>query len=98
MQQMQDYQTPGGRQGYLRTGQAQAETRLRGQHIGGSVINKFEARNPKFETNSNDQNLNDQNKNGSSNYFGAFVLNFEHLNFDIVSDFDIRISDLLVLS
>jgi hypothetical protein len=28
----------------------------------------------KFETNSNDQNLNDQNKNGSSNYFGAFVL------------------------
>ena len=31
-------------------------------------------------------------------HFGAFVLNFEHLNFDIVSDFDIRISDLLVLS
>jgi len=30
--------------------------------------------------------------------FGAFVLNFEHLNFGFVSDFDIRISDLLVLS
>jgi len=29
--------------------------------------------------------------------FGAFVLNFEHSNFDIVSDFDIRISDLLVV-
>jgi hypothetical protein len=52
----------------------------------------------KFETNSNDQNLNDQNKSGTSKQFGAFVLNFEHLNFDIVSDFDIRISDLLVLS
>jgi hypothetical protein len=37
-----------------------------------------------------------ETQNGSSNYFGAFVLNFEHLNFDIVSDFDIRISDLLV--
>jgi hypothetical protein len=49
-------------------------------------------------TNSNDQNLNDQNKNGSSKQFGAFVLNFEHLNFGFVSDFDIRISDLLVLS
>jgi len=30
--------------------------------------------------------------------FGAFVLNFEHLNFGFVSDFDIRISDLLVLT
>jgi len=47
MQQMQDYQTPGGGQGYLRAGQAQAETGLRGQQIGGSVINKFEARNSK---------------------------------------------------
>jgi hypothetical protein len=51
----------------------------------------------KLETNSNDQNLNDQNKNDNSKQFGAFILNFEHLNFDIVSDFDIRISDLLVL-
>jgi len=51
----------------------------------------------KSETNSNDKNLNDQNKNENCKQFGAFVLNFEHLNFDIVSDFDIRISDLLVL-
>jgi hypothetical protein len=58
--------------------------------------NKFEVRNPKFETNSNDQNLNDQNKNSNSKQFGAFVLNFEHLNFGFVSDFDIRISDLLL--
>jgi hypothetical protein len=59
--------------------------------------NKFEARNPKFETNSNDQNPNNQNKNSSSKKFGAFVLNFEHLDFGFVSDFDIRISDLLIL-
>jgi hypothetical protein len=52
----------------------------------------------KFETNSNHQNLNYQNKNGSSKWFEAFVLNFGHLNFVFVSDFDIRISDLLVLS
>jgi hypothetical protein len=52
----------------------------------------------KFETNSNYQNLNDQNKSGSSKWFGAFVLNFEHLNLRFVSDFDIRISDLLALS
>jgi len=57
----------------------------------------------KFETNSNYQNLNDQNKNCSSKQFGAFVLNFEHYNFGFCiclkqRDFDIRISDLLVLS
>jgi hypothetical protein len=51
----------------------------------------------KFETNSNAQNLNDQNKNSGIKQFGAFVLNFEHLNFVFVSDFDIRISDLLVI-
>ena len=64
---------------------------------GAHTDNKFEARNPKFETNSNDQKLNDQNKNVSSKQFVAFVLNFEHLNFGFVSDFDIRISDLLIL-
>jgi len=58
--------------------------------------NKFEARNPKFETNSNNQNLNDQNKKSSSKEFWAFVLNFKHLHFRFVSEFDIRISDLLV--
>jgi len=59
MQQMQDYQTPGGGQGYLRTGQAQAETGLRRAQaieIVPRAVNKFEARNPKSETNSNDQN------------------------------------------
>jgi hypothetical protein len=50
----------------------------------------------KFETNSNDQNLNDQNKNGNSKQFGAFILNFEHLNFDIVSDFDIHASQFRI--
>jgi hypothetical protein len=48
-------------------------------------------RNPKSETNSTDRNLNEQNKNFNSEQFGAFVLNFEHLNFRFVSDFDIRI-------
>ncbi|MDQ1355127.1 MAG: hypothetical protein QG657_5437, partial [Acidobacteriota bacterium] len=57
------------------------------------LINKSEIRNPKFETNPNYQKINDQNKN---QYFGAaFVLNFEHLNFDIVSNFDIRASNLI---
>ena len=51
----------------------------------GPLVGKSEARNPKFETNSNDKNINVQNA----------VLNFGNLNFDIVSDFDIRISYLL---
>ena len=41
----------------------------------------FEARNPKFETSTNVQNINDQNKNEGP----------ENLNFGSVSDFDIRI-------
>jgi len=44
---------------------------------------KFEARIPKFETRSNVPN---------SNVFSWFAV-FEHLNFEFVSDFDIRISD-----
>ncbi|MDQ1349714.1 MAG: hypothetical protein QG657_14, partial [Acidobacteriota bacterium] len=48
------------------------------------LINKSEIRNPKSETNPNETNSNDQNKN---QYFGAaFVLDFEHLNFDTVSN------------
>jgi hypothetical protein len=47
------------------------------------VDSKFEARNPKFEINSNVPN---------SNGFSLFLV-FEPLNFEIVSDFDIRISD-----
>ncbi|HLP60658.1 MAG TPA: amino acid adenylation domain-containing protein, partial [Candidatus Deferrimicrobium sp.] len=57
------------------------------------LINKSEIRNSKSETNPNDQKINDQNKN---QYFGtAFVLNFEHLNFEFVSNFDIRISNFI---
>jgi len=68
---------------------------------GTEVLLKSEIRNPKFDatlrisslrstrTNSNDQNLNDQNKR-----IPTIVLNFAHLNFDIVSDFDIRASNL----
>jgi peroxiredoxin len=44
---------------------------------------KHEIRNSKSETNSNDKNPK----------FKKFW-SFENLNFDIVSDFDIRISDL----
>ena len=47
---------------------------------------KFEARSTKSKTNSNDQNSNDSN-----------VLNFKHLNLDIVSNFDIRISDFKLI-
>ncbi|HLP61991.1 MAG TPA: amino acid adenylation domain-containing protein, partial [Candidatus Deferrimicrobium sp.] len=63
------------------------------------LINKSEIRNLKVESprrghpikNPNDQKINDQNKN--RNFGAAFVLNFENLNFDIVSNFDIRISN-----
>ena len=48
--------------------------------------NKSEIRSPKLETNSNDKNSNVQNRLG--------VLDLENLDFDIVSDFDIRISNL----
>jgi amino acid adenylation domain-containing protein len=55
------------------------------------IISKSETRSPKPETNPNDQKINDQNKK-----FGIpFVLNFEHLDFDIVSSFDIRTSNLI---
>jgi hypothetical protein len=50
---------------------------------------KSEIRISKHETNSNDRNFNDLN--GKRQYHTAFVLNFDHLDFDIVSDFDIRI-------
>jgi len=44
---------------------------------------KFEARNPKFETNP---------KVPNSKVFSCFSV-FEFLNFEFVSDFEIRISD-----
>jgi amino acid adenylation domain-containing protein/non-ribosomal peptide synthase protein (TIGR01720 family) len=53
------------------------------------LLKKSEIRNPKSETNPNDSNLNDQKKTAE-----VMVLNFEHLNFKFVSNFDIRISNL----
>jgi hypothetical protein len=47
---------------------------------------KSEARNTKFETSINVQSTKVQNKKNM-----IIVLNFEHLNFMFVSDFDIRI-------
>jgi hypothetical protein len=49
---------------------------------------KFEARNSKLEANSNDQ----KTMTGTEE---IPVSNSEHSRFDIVSDFDIRISDLI---
>jgi len=48
-----------------------------------SRTGKSEIRISKHETNSNDRNIN--NQNGKRYHQTAFVLNFEHLNFDIVS-------------
>ncbi|MCU0286404.1 MAG: amino acid adenylation domain-containing protein, partial [Acidobacteria bacterium] len=56
------------------------------------IINKSEIRNPKLETNPNNQNLNDQNKKRNSG--AALVLNFENLNFEFVSNFVLRASNL----
>ena len=58
------------------------------QNLSQHPKNKSEARNPKFETNSNDWNSNDKNQST------AAVSNFEHYNFEFVSYFDIRISNL----
>jgi hypothetical protein len=59
-------------------------------HCGGANP-KFEYRNPKSTSGGKDQNNNDPN---IKSIFGcAFVWNFDHLNFGIVSDFDIRISN-----
>jgi len=53
---------------------------------------KSEARNPKSETISNVQNPNFQNKNAG--LACIVVLDFGNLNFEFVSNFDIRISNL----
>ncbi|NIM16119.1 MAG: amino acid adenylation domain-containing protein [Candidatus Aminicenantes bacterium] len=50
---------------------------------------KSEIRISKHETNSNDQNSNDQNKIST-----PIVLNFENLNFEFVSNFEFRASNL----
>jgi hypothetical protein len=56
---------------------------------------KFEARNPKFETISNDQNI-PNSKQASFGFggFGIFPIRGLFVR-QFVSDFDIRISDLL---
>ncbi|HLP46942.1 MAG TPA: AMP-binding protein, partial [Candidatus Kapabacteria bacterium] len=54
------------------------------------LINKSEIRNPQFETNFNDQKINVQNKG----FEDLMVLDLENLDFEFVSNFDIRISDL----
>ena len=51
---------------------------------------KSEARNPKYETISNVQNTNFQNR--MDNPAAADVRQFGNLNFEFVSDFEIRIS------
>jgi amino acid adenylation domain-containing protein len=57
------------------------------------IIKKSEIRNPKSETNPNDPNSNDQNKKA-----GVTVLDFEHLNFEFVSNFEIHASNLSALN
>ncbi|MCP5053042.1 MAG: amino acid adenylation domain-containing protein, partial [bacterium] len=61
---------------------------------GASILLKSrrdQIRNSKFETNPNDQNTNDRNKN---HCFPCTVLNFEPSNFEFVSNFGFRVSDL----
>jgi amino acid adenylation domain-containing protein len=60
------------------------------------LIKKSEIRNPKLETNPNNQKINVQNKN---HFFGtALVLNYENLDFEFVSDFEFRASNLTPLN
>jgi syringomycin synthetase protein SyrE len=54
------------------------------------LLKKSEIRISKSETNPNDQNSNDQNKKSM-----PIVLDFEHLDFEFVSSFGFRASDLL---
>jgi len=56
-----------------------------------TMSGKSEIRISKIETNSNDQNINDQNMKQLFHY--VFVLNFDHSDFYIVSDFVFRYSD-----
>ncbi|HLP62581.1 MAG TPA: amino acid adenylation domain-containing protein [Candidatus Deferrimicrobium sp.] len=53
------------------------------------LINKSEARISKYETNPNIQKINDPNKNIED----LTVLNFDHLDFELVSNFEFRISN-----
>ncbi|NIM15215.1 MAG: amino acid adenylation domain-containing protein [Candidatus Aminicenantes bacterium] len=53
------------------------------------LLKKSEIRISKYETNPNDQNSNDRNDANN-----LIVLDFEHLNFEFVSDFEFRASNL----
>jgi amino acid adenylation domain-containing protein len=53
-------------------------------------LKKSEIRNPKSETNTDEPDSNDQNKGAE-----VTVLDFEHLNFEFVSDFGFRASNFL---
>jgi amino acid adenylation domain-containing protein len=53
------------------------------------IVKKSEIRISKSETNPNDQNSNDQNHSGL-----CHVLDLEHLDFEFVSNFEFRASDL----
>jgi len=55
-------------------------------------MGKFEARNPKFETNSNDQKHKIQNKVHSDSGFWNFGF-LDPFGCEFVSDFVLRISD-----
>jgi amino acid adenylation domain-containing protein len=63
-----------------------ARVLLKGNTVGPK---KSEILSTKFETNPNDQNSNDRNEGTP-----AIVLNFEHLNFEFVPDFELRASNL----
>ena len=54
---------------------------------------KFEIPSTKHETNPNDQNSNDQNGKRLKFVFNFLFGTLENLDFEFVSDFDIRISD-----
>jgi amino acid adenylation domain-containing protein/FkbM family methyltransferase len=53
------------------------------------LLKKSEIRISKYETNSNDKNSNDRNE-----VIPCVVLDFEHLNFEFVSNFEFRASNL----
>jgi len=54
------------------------------------MLPKSEYRSTKYETNPNNQNSNVQNTT-------SVFRSLEHLDFDIVSDFDIRASDFVTV-
>jgi hypothetical protein len=62
----------------------------------GAENKKFEAQNPKFETNPNAQKL-ENSKAGASDWCFEFSPVLGLFGFEFVSNFDIRISDFIEL-